>query len=105
MKSSIAKGMIISEVRPDSIADELGLKKGDAILSVNGVAPKDIIELSFIVQDENINLAVKKAPQIQEDGAVLPGAMELFEIEKDEHEDLGIEFECAVFDGIKPCSN
>ena len=44
MKSSIAKGMIISEVRPDSIADELGLKKGDAILSVNGVAPKDIIE-------------------------------------------------------------
>ena len=99
------KGMVVSEVRKGSIADELGLSKGDTILSVNGIQPKDIIELSFIVQDENINLAIKKAPVIQEDGMSLPGEMELFEIEKDEEEDLGIDFECAVFDGIKPCLN
>lgn len=99
------KGMVVSEVRKGSIADELGLSKGDTILSVNGIQPKDIIELSFIVQDENINLAIKKAPVIQEDGTSLPGEMELFEIEKDEEEDLGIDFECAVFDGIKPCLN
>ena len=91
------KGMVVS--------DEPGLSKGDTILSVNGIQPKDIIELSFIVQDENINLAIKKAPVIQEDGTSLPGEMELFEIEKDEEEDLGIDFECAVFDGIKPCLN
>ena len=91
------KGMVVSE--------EPGLSKGDTILSVNGIQPKDIIELSFIVQDENINLAIKKAPVIQEDGTSLPGEMELFEIEKDEEEDLGIDFECAVFDGIKPCLN
>ena len=99
------KGMIVSEVRKGSIADELGLSRGDTILSVNGIQPKDIIELSFIVQDENINLAVKKAPVFQEDGTTLPGEMELYEIEKDEEEDLGIDFECAVFDGIKPCLN
>jgi len=99
------KGMIVSSVRAGSIAEELGLQKGDVILSINGIQPKDIIELSFIVQDENINLAVKKAPQIQEDGSILPGEAELFEIEKDEDEDLGIDFECAVFDGIKPCLN
>lgn len=99
------KGMVISEVREGSIAQELGLSKGDTILSINGIQPKDIIELSFIVQDENINLAVKKAPAIQDDGTILPGEMELFEIEKDEDEDLGIDFECAVFDGIKPCLN
>ena len=99
------RGMVISEVREGSIAQELGLSKGDTILSINGIQPKDIIELSFIVQDENINLAVKKAPAIQDDGTILPGEMELFEIEKDEDEDLGIDFECAVFDGIKPCLN
>lgn len=99
------RGMVVFGVKKGSIADELGLQKGDVILSVNGIQPKDIIELSFIMQDENINLAVKKAPQIQEDGSILPGEAELFEIEKDEDEDLGIDFECAVFDGIKPCLN
>lgn len=99
------KGMVVFGVKGGSIAEELGLQKGDVILSVNGIQPKDIIELSFIMQDENINLAVKKAPQIQKDGSILPGEAELFEIEKDEDEDLGIDFECAVFDGIKPCLN
>lgn len=99
------KGMVVSEVKKGSIADELGLSKGDIILSVNGIQPKDIIELSFIVQNENINLAVKKAPIVQDDGTALIGEVELFEIEKDEDEDLGIDFECAVFDGIKPCLN
>lgn len=99
------KGMVVFGVHEGSIAQELGLSRGDIILSVNGIQPKDIIELSFILQDENINLAVKKAPQLQEDGSFLPGEAELFEIEKDEDEDLGIDFECAVFDGIKPCLN
>jgi len=98
-------GMVISDVRQGSIADELGLCRGDKILSINGIVPKDIIELSFIVQDENLNIAVKKAPVVQKDGSILPGETELFEIEKDEDEDLGIDFECAVFDGIKPCLN
>ena len=78
MSARMQKGMVVSEVRPGSIADELGLSKGDIILSVNGIQPKDIIELSFIVQDENINLAVKKAPILQEDGTCLPGEVELF---------------------------
>ena len=99
------KGMVVFGTKQGSIAEELGLQKGDVILSVNGIQPKDIIELSFIVQDENINLAVKKAPQMQEDGSFLPGEAELFKIEKDEDEDLGIDFESAVFDGIKPCLN
>ncbi len=99
------KGMVIFGTKEGSIAEELGLQKGDEILTVNGIQPKDIIELSFIIQDENISLAVRKAPQIQEDGSFLPGELELFEIEKDEDEDLGIDFECAVFDGIKPCLN
>ena len=99
------KGMVVFGVQEGSIAQELGLSKGDIILSINGVMPKDIIELSFIMQDENINLSVKKAPLIQKDGSFLPGEIELFEIEKDEDEDLGIDFEYAVFDGIKPCLN
>lgn len=98
-------GMIVFDVKEGSIAEELGLSKGDVILSVNGIQPKDIIELSFIMQDENINLAVKKAPVALKDGMKAPSQMELFEIEKDEDEDLGIDFECAVFDGIKPCLN
>lgn len=87
--------MLIESVEKDSIAYELGLSKGDRILTVNGVKPKDILEYSFLVQEEDLTLNVKKAD----------GEFEMFEIEKDLEDDLGVSFESIVFDGIKPCVN
>ncbi len=87
--------MIIDEIIPDSIADELELKKGDKVISVNGIIPKDIIEYSYIINDEEIDLLIEHEN----------GEKEEYEIEKDFDEELGIVFSSAVFDGLKRCLN
>src|SRR5574344_627358 len=86
---------IISEIFENSIAQELGLEKGDEIISINKNIPIDLIDYKFLINDEFINLKIKKKN----------GEFEEIEIEKDFDEDLGIIFECAVFDKIKPCLN
>lgn len=88
-------GLIVENVIPDSIADEIGLKKGDKILSVNSTFPNDIIEYSFLINDEIVTLMVEHENK----------DLEEIEIEKDLDEDLGIVFTSAVFDKLKRCQN
>lgn len=87
--------MIVENVIENSIADELEIKSGDRILSINNQTPTDIIEYSYIINDEEINLLVEHKN----------GELEEYEIEKDFDEDLGIVFTSAVFDGVKKCCN
>ena len=87
--------MIVQEVIKNSIADEIGIKSQDKILSINGIKPKDIIEYSYIINDENIELLIEHDNK----------ELEEIEIEKDFDEDLGIVFESAVFDKLKKCQN
>lgn len=86
---------VIAKVQPDSIASEIGLEPGDRIMSVNGLVMSDIIDLSFAWADENIELLIEKKN----------GEQQILEIEKDYDDELGIEFESAVFDGIRKCAN
>lgn len=86
---------IVSNVLKDSIASELELEKGDEIISINGEKPKDLIDFRYMMCEENLDLEIKK----------LNGEVEIYEIEKDFDEDLGVVFESAVFDRIKPCTN
>lgn len=94
MKTVLAKGTI-SGVAAGSIAAELGLAPGDALVAVNGAPVKDIIDLSFALADEYVELLVARAG----------GGEELFAVEKDYDEDLGLQFESAVFDKVRPCAN
>ena len=87
--------MIVEEVIKNSIADEIGIKKGDKILKINNQEPKDIIDYSFIINDEEIELLIEHKD----------GELEEYEIEKDFDEDLGIVFTSAVFDNLKKCQN
>lgn len=87
--------IIVDNIIPDSIADELELKSGDRIVSINNQTPVDIIEYSYLINDEEINLLVEHKN----------GELEEYEIEKDFDEDLGIVFTSAVFDGVRPCYN
>lgn len=87
--------ILISDVQKYSIADELGLVVGDEIVSINEIVPKDIIDYSFLIKDEEIDLYIRHKN----------GEEEIFEIEKDYEDDLGISFESAVFDRVKPCTN
>lgn len=87
-------GRIIS-VEAGSLADELELIPGDKILEVNGTKLRDIIDLSFAFADEEIELLIEHEN----------GEQELLEFDKDYDEELGVEFESAVFDGIRRCAN
>ena len=87
--------MKISKIYPESLAEELELAVGDNILEVNGNKPRDIIDLSFDLAEEEVELLIEHAD----------GEQELISFEKDVDEELGAEFESAVFDGIKTCKN
>ena len=87
--------MKISKIYKDSLAEELGLVIGDKILQVNGKTPRDIIDLSFELAEEEVELLIE-----HEDGE-----REIIGFEKDVDEELGAEYESAVFDGIKRCKN
>ena len=78
-----------------SLADELGLVSGDRILEINGMALRDIIDLSFAFADEEIDMLVEHAD----------GEQEMISFDKDYDEELGAEFTSAVFDGIRRCAN
>ena len=88
-------GAIISEVLKDSIAEELEFQKGDELVCINGEKPQDMIDYRYMMCAEEIEIEIKKTN----------GDEEIYEIEKDFDEDLGIVFESAVFDRIKPCIN
>ena len=93
--SSTIKPAIISRVLPDSIAEEIGLETGDAIVSINQSQPRDLIDYRFLCSDEYLELEV-----------VDPGGdLYQIEIEKDYDDDLGLEFETALFDGLIQCTN
>ena len=86
---------IVSSVETGSIAEELEIEAGDELLSIDGQKMLDMIDYGFYCKSELLTLEIKKAN----------GEIEEIELEKDYDEDLGIVFESAVFDKIKPCLN
>jgi len=86
---------LVSDVIAGSIAQELNISKGDIILSIDGEKMQDMIDYMFLCKSELITLEIKK----------FNGECEEIELEKDYDEDLGIIFESAVFDKVKPCLN
>ena len=93
-KSSLSPARI-SQVMPDSIGAEIGFEAGDAIVSINGTSPRDLIDYQFLCADEVLELEVLDAK----------GKTHHIEIEKDCDDDLGLEFETALFDGLIQCNN
>ena len=86
---------LISAVRRNTIAEELGIKPGEKLIAVNGTSPADIIELSYLVAEEKIDLSIESQD----------GELRHVIVEKQPDEDLGIEFDSAVFDGVRYCHN
>ena len=86
---------VVSSVIPDSIAEELEIAEGDILLSIDGEKPQDMIDYRYLCKNELITIEIQKSN----------GGIEEIELEKDYDEDLGIVFESAVFDRVKPCLN
>ncbi len=86
---------IIKYVEPDSIAQELGIEPGDELLKINDEEITDIFDYQFLVQDEHLDVLIKKPD----------GEEWLLDIDKDSYDDLGIEFENGLMDDYRSCSN
>ncbi|MEM6445428.1 MAG: TIGR03279 family radical SAM protein [Cyanobacteria bacterium P01_D01_bin.123] len=95
MPDSRIKPARITRVLPNSIASELGFEVGDRLVSVNGVVPRDLIDYQFAIADEYLQLEVLDAEN----------ELHEVELEKDVDDDLGLEFETALFDGLIQCTN
>ena len=95
MSETSIRPALITKVLPDSIAAEIGFEPGDAIVSINGSRPRDLIDYQFLCADEVLQLEVLDTA----------GKSHSVEIEKDYDDDLGLEFETALFDGLIQCNN
>ena len=86
---------LISSVKHGSLAEAAGIKAGESLLTVNGSSLRDIIDLSFLLADEQVVLKL----------AAADGTEREITIDKRIDEDLGLEFESAVFDKVTTCYN
>jgi putative radical SAM enzyme (TIGR03279 family) len=88
-------GHKISTIEEGSIAQEMGIEPGDILLKINDQELEDIFDFQFLVQDDHLDVLIKKAD----------GEEWLLDIDKDFDEDLGIEFENGLMDDYRSCSN
>ena len=91
----MSKEHIIYKVTPGSIAEEMEIEAGDVLVSVNGKEIEDVFDYHYVVNDEYLELLIRKAD----------GEEWELEIEKEYNEDLGIEFENGLMDDYKSCTN
>ncbi|MHB1392648.1 MAG: DUF512 domain-containing protein [Clostridia bacterium] len=90
----VNSGVEIIEVRPSSIAEELGIKKGDKLITINGAGIKDILEYKYLTTDEFLEVEIEHGN----------GEIWIYEVEKEYDEDIGIVFE-GIIDKPKSCHN
>ena len=88
------EGGIIDAVRAGSIAADLGLLPGDRVVSIDGRALRDAVDVQFYGAEDTIALDVMRGTQLLQ-----------FAVEKHPDEDLGIGFQDPAFDGIRICNN
>ncbi|MBQ7323388.1 MAG: DUF512 domain-containing protein [Clostridia bacterium] len=84
----------ITKIKGGSIAKELGLEVGDEILAFDGYPCEDELDYLYYLESENFTMTVKDHRTGEEVTA---------EIEKEEGEDLGVEFEKNT--SIRTCHN
>lgn len=85
----------IDAVLSGSIAEKLEIEAGDVLVSINGNEIEDIFDYHYMINDEYVELLIRK-PDGEE--------WEL-EIEKEYNEDIGITFENGLMDDYKSCCN
>ena len=86
---------LIESIENNSIAEEVGFESGDAILSINGIKPRDLIDYQILICDEILEISV-----LDKNNTV-----HNITIEKEPDSNLGINFKEALFDSLKECNN
>ena len=86
---------MIKKILPGSIAEEFELAPGDRLISINGHEIEDIFDYQFYAEDTYIEILIEKPD----------GEQWILEIDKEEDEDLGIEFDNGLMDEYRSCHN
>lgn len=86
---------IVKSLMPGGIGEELGIEPGDKLLAINGNEIQDVFDYYYYEESEQLLFLIEK-PDGEE--------WEL-EIEKDEDESLGIEFDQSLMDEYRSCRN
>lgn len=86
---------IVKSLMSGGIGEELGIEPGDKLLAINGNEIQDVFDYYYYEESEQLLLLIEK-PDGEE--------WEL-EIEKDEDESLGIEFDQSLMDEYRSCRN
>ncbi|MEB3322711.1 MAG: TIGR03279 family radical SAM protein [Synechococcaceae cyanobacterium] len=86
---------VVAGVEAGSIGEELGFQPGDRLVSINGVRPRDLIDVRILAGEEELRLEVEDPD----------GTRHLVDLEKDADEGLGLAFTEALFDGLRQCNN
>lgn len=93
MSTRTVCGRIVG-VQRDSVAGRMGLAPGDCLLAINGMPVRDVIDVQFYSSDEELELTFDRGGQVR----TVRGARAY-------GEELGLEFESLLFDGIRVCRN
>lgn len=88
-------GHIIKHIVKGSIAEELELAPGDRLVAINDNPIEDIFDYQFYVEDTYLEILIEKPD----------GEEWLLEVDKEEDEDLGIEFDNGLMDEYRSCHN
>ena len=86
---------IIKAVEPGSIAEELEVEAGDVLLAINNQEIEDVFDYRCMIMEEYLEVLIRKAD----------GEEWLLEVDKDEDEDLGLEFENGLMSDYRSCTN
>ena len=86
---------LIKQIAKGAVAWEHGIVPGDFLLSINDNEVIDVFDYRYLCQDSFLKLTIEKA-----NGEVVD-----IEVEKDEDEELGLEFEEGLMDEYRSCSN
>ncbi len=85
----------IRSVDPNGIAMEMGVEPGMALVSINGERVLDIFDYRTRIAERNLTVEIRD----------LDGTLHTLEIERDEDEEFGVEFENPFLDEYRSCSN
>jgi len=88
---------IVASITPGSVAEDLGIQPGDELLALNGADNlEDMLDYQFEVSgSEYLELLVRHND----------GSEEIYEVEKDPDDDLGLVFTSPIFTPIRTCNN